>query len=244
MAQRNIVGYNSSRANWPFQRNYRGRKRGESGSKSSPQPSFPDGDTNLNTNLHCRWGCARNFSACIKLCRGSLSKVELFIFIPGPPGASHSATGWSLVRDGVAACLVTTRGGRPRPATLQRQCWRRRRRRRRRRSRRLQTFHLELFSELQFLVFVALPYIIPAVNGNRKFRRDDRRHSRRRSDRSSPPTLRFLTPPMRFLWGTWSREIPRANNTTVAFNHLSKNYVKFTRGLERSYTRKDCLEIC
>lgn len=33
----------------------------------------------------------------------------------------------------------------------------------------MRTFHLELFSELQFLVFVALPYIIPAVNGDRKF---------------------------------------------------------------------------
>lgn len=31
------------------------------------------------------------------------------------------------------------------------------------------TFHLELFSELQFLVFVALPYIILAVNGDEKF---------------------------------------------------------------------------
>lgn len=66
-------------------------------------------------------------------------------------------------------------------------------------ARRSQTFHLELFSELQFLVFVAFPYIIPAVIGNRKFRRDNRRHSRGRSDRSSSPMPRFLAPPMRFL---------------------------------------------
>lgn len=153
----------------------------------------------------------------------------------------------------MAACLVTTRGGRRRATTLQRQCWRRRRRRRqrrqrrqrrrrRRRSRRLQTFHLELFSELQFLVFVALPYIIPAVNGNRKFRRDNRRHSRRRSDRSSPPTLRFFAPPIRFLWGTWSRETTCEYNT-VTFNRPSKNCIKFVRDLERSYTEKDSLEI-
>lgn len=102
-----------------------------------------------------------------------------------------------------------------------------------RQSRHSQTFHLELFSELQFLVFVALPYIIPAVNGNRKFRRDNRRHSRGRSDRSSLPSPRFLAPPMRFLWETWSREILRANNTAVAFNHLSTNYIKFIRGLKK-----------
>ena len=77
----------------------------------------------------------------------TLLEVELFIFIPVSDGPWRNKGG-----EGVVLSRRWTSLGTGHSAARGED------------ARRLQTFHLELFTELQFLVFVSFPYITAAVS--------------------------------------------------------------------------------